>query len=81
MERKLLVICNLLYFLCFDGKNLVLFLMQNVEDNDYVLDDEPSLDFISTIEDLGGVSTTMTKCWFLTMIKDFINRILIKFAM
>ena len=59
---------------------IVLFLMQNVEDNDYVLDDEPSLDFIITIEDLGGVSTTMTKCLFLTMIKDFINRILIKFA-
>ena len=54
------MICNFLYFLCFDGKNLVLFLMQNVEENDYVLDDEPSLDFIITIEDLGGVNTTMT---------------------
>ena len=39
---------------------MVLFLMQNVEDNDYVLDDEPSLDFIITIEYLVGVSTTMT---------------------
>ena len=34
--------------------------MQNVEDNDYVLDDEPSLDYIITIEYVGGVSTTMT---------------------